>query len=68
MTNISEARRIAADVLHDAPPRVLPAAKTINSLADEVVRLRTALERIADPRNTHFAGDAQVVAREALAA
>lgn len=28
---------------------------------------RQALERIADPRNTHFAGDAQVVAREALA-
>lgn len=26
-----------------------------------------ALERIADPRNTHFAGDAQVVAREVLA-
>lgn len=31
-------------------------------------KLREALERIADPRNTHFAGDAQVVAREALAA
>ncbi len=29
--------------------------------------LRTALERIADPRNHHFAGDAQVVARTALA-
>ena len=27
---------------------------------------RDALERIADPRNTHFAGDAQIVAREAL--
>lgn len=27
-----------------------------------------ALERIADPRNKHFAGDAQVVAREALKA
>jgi len=25
-----------------------------------------ALERIADPRNTHFAGDAQVVARAAI--
>lgn len=25
-----------------------------------------ALRRIADPRNIHFAGDAQVVAREAL--
>jgi hypothetical protein len=31
------------------------------------VAWREALERIADPRNTHFAGDAQVVAREALA-
>jgi hypothetical protein len=29
--------------------------------------MKLALERIADPRNTHFAGDAQVVAREALA-
>lgn len=28
---------------------------------------KQALERIADPRNTHFSGDAQVVAREALA-
>jgi hypothetical protein len=33
----------------------------------EPVAWREALERIADPRNTHFAGDAQVVAREALA-
>ncbi len=31
-------------------------------------RLVEALERIADPRNFHFAGDAQVVAREALSA
>lgn len=30
--------------------------------------MRGALERIADPRNIHFAGDAQVVARKALAA
>ena len=29
---------------------------------------RIALERIADPRNTHFAGDAQIVARDALSA
>ena len=28
--------------------------------------LEGALERIADPRNTHFAGDAQVVARATL--
>ena len=33
----------------------------------EPVAWREALERIADPRNTHFAGDAQVVARDALA-
>ena len=31
-----------------------------------VERMRVALERIADPRNIHFAGDAQVVARAAL--
>ena len=30
--------------------------------------LLEALERIADPRNTHFARDAQVVAREAIEA
>ena len=29
-------------------------------------KMRAALERIADPRNIHFAGDAQVVARSAL--
>jgi hypothetical protein len=29
-------------------------------------KMRKALERIADPRNIHFAGDAQVVARSAL--
>ncbi len=34
--------------------------------AAENKRLRVALERIADPRNIHFAGDAQVVARAAL--
>lgn len=31
-----------------------------------VERMRGALERIADPRNIHFAGDAQVVARAAV--
>lgn len=31
-------------------------------------QLLEALERIADPRNIHFAGDAQVVARAAIAA
>jgi hypothetical protein len=36
--------------------------------AAPVEKMRTALERIADPRNTHFAGDAQVVARDALTA
>jgi hypothetical protein len=29
--------------------------------------LLEALKRIADPRNVHFAGDAQVVARAAIA-
>ncbi|MBB6580095.1 hypothetical protein HNP33_004226 [Comamonas odontotermitis] len=29
---------------------------------------RIALERLADPRNKHFAGDAQIVARDALSA
>lgn len=33
---------------------------------EEIARLRAALERIADPRNIHFAGDARVVATQAL--
>lgn len=35
-------------------------------LEAENKRLREALDRIADPRNKHFSGDAQVVARAAL--
>ena len=35
--------------------------------ADKLRVAVEALERIADPRNIHFAGDAQVVARQALA-
>ncbi len=42
------------------------AADTLERQAAENKRLRVALERIADPRNIHFAGDAQVVARAAL--
>jgi hypothetical protein len=53
----------------------LAAGQCVNATADEggtprcaeITRLRAALERIADTRNTHFTGDAQVVAREALA-
>lgn len=41
-------------------------ASALAALQAENERLRWALERIADPRNTHFAGDAQVVARAAL--
>lgn len=49
---------IAAHLAEDEEPQ--PARQ-------ERKRMRSALERIADPRNTHFAGDAQIVAREALA-
>ena len=42
------------------------AAATLERQAAKVERMRVALERIADPRNIHFAGDAQVVARAAL--
>ena len=42
------------------------AADTLERQAAEIKRMRVALERIADPRNIHFAGDAQVVARAAL--
>lgn len=48
---IDEARYIAA-----ANPAVILA----------LLECVDALQRIADPRNTHFAGDAQVVARAAL--
>ena len=44
--------------LYTTPPAAQPAP---------VHTWRDALERIADPRNVHFSGDAQVVAREALA-
>ena len=37
------------------------------ALAAQRDELLAALKRIADPRNTHFAGDAQVVARAAVA-
>ena len=39
---------------------------TILALLSANREMRAALERIADPRNIHFAGDAQVVARSAL--
>ncbi|MGI4744940.1 MAG: hypothetical protein ACRYGI_11590 [Janthinobacterium lividum] len=42
------------------------AADLIARQAEEIARLEAALERIADVRNTHFAGDARVVAQMAL--
>jgi len=47
------------------PPRV-QAAVDIRLILAANRKMREALERIADPRNIHFAGDAQVVARSAL--
>ena len=52
-----------------------PASKTHHDEAAAELRrlhalngdLREALTRIADPRNIHFAGDAQVVARAVIA-
>jgi hypothetical protein len=43
------------------------AATELRRLHDLNGELLEALKRIADPRNIHFAGDAQVVARAALA-
>jgi len=37
------------------------------ALKERCNELLEALRRIADPRNVHFAGDAQVVARDAIA-
>jgi hypothetical protein len=38
----------------------------IDRFKADKAELLEVLERIADPRNKHFAGDAQVVAREAI--
>ena len=40
------------------------AIKRETALRDAAPELLEVLKRIADPRNIHFAGDAQVVARE----
>lgn len=44
--------------------RLVQAERVPSPAATEI--LVSALQRIADPRNIHFAGDAQVVAAEAL--
>jgi hypothetical protein len=51
----------------DEGDKAITAIKKSLAAPVQPVAWREALERIADPRNTHFAGDAQVVAREALA-
>jgi hypothetical protein len=43
------------------------AAAELRRLSVVNAELLEALKRIADPRNIHFAGDAQVVARAAIA-
>lgn len=60
--------RFGQDLSTHARAQVVSAFAALASapVADERP-LRHALERIADSRNTHFAGDAQVVARAALA-
>lgn len=71
-------RRIIAcwNACESVPTEVLEAQQAGGlpwNVADQIdARLRrdellAALKRIADPRNTHFAGDAQVVARAAIA-
>ena len=42
---------------------VMPCNASVIAAAPELLE---ALKRIADPRNIHFAGDAQVVARAAI--
>lgn len=42
------------------------AATELRRLSAVNAELLGALERIADPRNIHFAGDAQIVARAAI--
>jgi hypothetical protein len=53
----------------DSPNAAFIAAANPATILDLLAanrKMRAALERIADPRNIHFAGDAQVVARSAL--
>ena len=49
-----------------ATAEILDAIKGKGDAAEALKRYREALERLANPRNTHFAGDARVVARQAL--
>ena len=60
--------------INDVQDQRRAAFRTIERLNDELAEvceqrdeLLEALHRIADPRNVHFAGDAQVVARSAIA-
>jgi len=65
MTEKSEALRLAefcdGNVLYHSAAAELRRLHAVNA------ELLEALKRIADPRNIHFAGDAQVVARAAIA-
>lgn len=45
----------------------IEASKIITALLKENRAFRSTLERIADPRNIHFKGDAQYVAQQAIA-
>ena len=74
MTKQSKAQRLANalyDGWHgrgsDARILCLEASAELLRLHEVNAELLEALQRIADPRNTHFAGDAQVVARTAIA-
>ncbi len=62
----TETAHYAREAFAEAAPHILKALSERAELLAAVERMRVALERIADPRNIHFAGDAQVVARAAL--
>ena len=69
MADQPEALRLA-DALEGRAERAwtrVEAAAELRRLHALNAELLEALKRIADPRNIHFAGDAQVVARAAIA-
>lgn len=62
-----EALRLADRLMHGNPTWTRrEAAAELRRLHEANQTMLSALKRIADPRNTHFAGDAQVVARAAI--
>ena len=66
MTTDSRAVEEAVERLKNYTASSLHAGLYLETLITALKERTEALERIADPRNIHFTGDAQVVAARAL--